>query len=302
MNNDLLKEEILKVKKEKNAIILAHNYQTLDIHEIADIVGDSFQLAKIAEGIKSNIIVFCGVKFMAETAKLINPNTKVLLSAGDAGCPMADMASYEDLKKFKDEHPDYLIVCYVNSSIEVKSLCDVCVTSSNAVRIVNKLDKNKKIMFVPDKNLGHYVKIKTNRSIDLWDGMCPIHHLFFTIDDIKSKRITYPDHKIIVHPECTPEVVALADFVGSTKELADFMADNDKAVIGTELGLVEMLIQKYPQKSIIPLSNKAICQNMKKTSLNEVFETLKNEINEITISDEIAINAIKPIKMMLELN
>ncbi len=302
MNREFIKNEILRLKKEKNAIILAHNYQNLEIHEIADIVGDSFQLAKVAEDIKADIIVFCGVQFMAETAKLLNPKTKVLLSAGDAGCPMADMAEYEDLKLFKEKNPDHLIVCYVNSSIEVKSLCDVCVTSSNAVNIVNKLDKDKPIMFVPDKNLGHYVKINTNRKIELWDGMCPIHNYFLTVDDVKFMRKNYPDYPIIVHPECTPEVVALADFIGSTKALADYVKERDKAVIGTEVGLVEMLIEQYPEKSIIPLSQKAVCINMKKTGLKEVYYTLSEEINEILIPEDIAVSAIKPIRKMLELN
>lgn len=302
MENINLTDEILKLKKEKNAIILAHNYQNQDIHKIADFVGDSFQLAKITEELNYDIIVFCGVKFMAETAKLLNPKTKVLLSDGDAGCPMADMANYKELKDFKSKNPNHLIVCYVNSSVEVKALCDVCVTSSNAVKIVDKLDANKPIMFVPDQNLGHYVKINTNKNIDLWDGMCPIHHFFITEEDVKNSRIKYPDHKIIVHPECTPEVVALADFVGSTKALADYMEHNDKAVIGTEIGLIDMLINKYPEKSVIPLSKNAVCVNMKKTSLEDVYNTLKFEENEINIPEYIAINAIKPIKKMLELN
>lgn len=299
--NDIYKK-INVLKKEKNAIILAHNYQTMDIHKIADMVGDSFQLAKAAEEVKADIILFCGVKFMAETAKLLNPKSKVLLSDSDAGCPMADMADAKDLKKFKDENPDYLIVCYVNSSVEVKALSDVCVTSSNAVRIVEKLPAEKPIMFVPDQNLGHFVRLKTNRKIDLWDGMCPIHHMFFSVQDVNRARLMFPEHDIIVHPECTPEVVEVADFVGSTKALADYMIDHEKAVIGTELGLIKMLQEQYPEKSIHSLSERAVCVNMKKTSLNDVLDTLQYELNEITISENIAVNALKPIKMMLELN
>ncbi|MCL2065558.1 MAG: quinolinate synthase NadA [Candidatus Cloacimonetes bacterium] len=295
-------EKINLLKKEKKAIILAHNYQPVEVHSVADMVGDSFQLSKAASEVKADIILFCGVKFMAETAKLLSPDCKVLLSAGDAGCPMADMANADDLKKYKEKNPDYLIVCYVNSSIEVKALSDVCVTSSNAVRIVNKLPLNKPIMFVPDQNLGQYVQSKTNRKIDVWDGFCPIHHVFINTTDIKKAREIYPDHVVIVHPECKPEVVEIADFVGSTKELADFTENNDKVVIGTEIGLINMLQIKYPHKSIKPLSEKAICVNMKKTSLNTVLETLQDELNQIFIPEDIAQNALIPIQKMLELN
>ena len=295
-------ERIKELKKEKNAVILAHNYQTVEVQKIADIVGDSFQLAKIATEIKADIILFCGVKFMAETTKLLSPATKVLLSVGDAGCPMADMAAANDLQLFKEKNPNHLIVCYVNSSIEVKALSDVCVTSSNAVNIVKQLPKDRPIMFLPDQNLGHYVQSKTNRKIDLWDGMCPIHHLFLTVNDVNEARKVYPDHQIIVHPECRPELVEMADFVGSTKALSDFAEKYDKVVIGTEIGLIKMLQDKYHKKSILPLSEKAICVNMKKTSLQDVLNTLDNESNEIFIPENIAKNALIPIQKMLELN
>ena len=289
-------------KTKKKTIILAHNYQPLKVQKYADYVGDSFQLAKIAANVKCDIILFCGVRFMAETAKLLNPTVKVLLSAADAGCPMADMANYNDVKLFKENHPQHLIVSYVNSSIEVKALSDVCVTSSNAVNIVNKLPKHKKIMFIPDQNLGHYVRKLTKRDIELWDGFCPIHNIFITIDDIKNARLYYPDHHIIVHPECAPEVVDEADFVGSTSQIADFTQTHDKVVIGTDCGLINMLIDKYPDKSIVPLSDKALCKNMNKTDMDIVLDTLKYEKNEIIIPDDIAKMAMKPILKMMELN
>ena len=288
------------LKKEKNAIILAHNYQSLDVQKTADYIGDSFQLSKIASETDAEIILFCGVKFMAETAKLLNPKSKVLLSDGEAGCPMADMAEAKSVKKFKEDNPNHLIVCYINSSVEVKALADVCVTSSNAVSIVKRLPKDKQIMFIPDQNLGHYIKLQTQREMDLWEGMCPIHHLYITIHDVHRAKLMYANHHIIVHPECIPQVIELADFVGSTKQLADYVAEHDKVTIGTEVGLVRMLQDQYPKKSIQALSEKAICQNMKKTSLNDVLDTLQYELNEINIPDKIFKKALKPIKKMMQ--
>jgi len=302
VNLDNILKKINILKKEKKAIILAHNYQPLDIQKIADVVGDSFQLSKLASETDSDIIVFCGVKFMAETAKLLNPKSKVLLSDGEAGCPMADMIEAKDLKIFKEKHPDHLIVCYINSSVEVKALSDICVTSSNAVRIVGKLPPNKPIMFVPDQNLGQYIQTKTNRKIDVWDGMCPIHHLFLTVRDVYQAKLMYPKHAVIVHPECMPSVVEIADFVGSTNELAEFTETHDRVIIGTEIGLIKMLQKKYPMKSIQTLSEKAVCVNMKKTSLNDVLDTLQYELNEIKIPENIVKNALIPIQKMLDMN
>jgi quinolinate synthase len=239
---------------------------------------------------------------MAETAKLLNLNSKVLLSDGEAGCPMADMAEAKEVKKFKEDNPQHLIVCYVNSSVEVKALSDVCVTSSNAVRIIEQLPKGKPIMFLPDKNLGHWIMTQTGRDIDLWEGMCPIHHNGMTVQDVHKARLMYPEHLVIVHPECTPSIVEMADFVGSTRQLYDFTVDNDKVVIGTEIGLIRMLQDKYPNKSIQTLSERAVCQNMKKTSLVDVLDTLQYEFNEIILPENIISNAIKPLKLMMELS
>ena len=299
---DTLENKIAKIKKEKNAFIIAHNYSPMEIQKIADIVGDSYQLAVAAQEIENKLIIFCGVRFMAETAKLLNPNSKVILANQNAGCPMADMADFDDVREFRKNNPDHIIVCYVNSSIEVKALSDVCVTSSNAVKIVSNITIDKKIMFIPDKNLGNYVAKMTNREIELWDGLCPIHHTSFTVEAIHHARRQYPDHKIIVHPECTPAVVALADYVGSTRALAEFTQSNDKVVIGTEIGLIQMLKEKYTEKSIIPLSENAICKNMKKTTLDDVLNALKYEQNETIIPDDIAVDALRPIKKMIEMS
>jgi quinolinate synthase len=297
---DLDTQKILELKKEKNAIILAHNYANLELHKIADMVGDSFQLAKASQEVNADIILFCGVLFMAETAKLLNPTTKVLLSHAEAGCPMADMATPEKLRDFKDNHPDHFVVCYVNSSVGVKALSDVCVTSSNAVKIVEKIPVDKPILFVPDKNLGHYVALQTGRKIDLWDGYCPIHHDYINVETILSYRKSHPNHQILLHPECQPDVLALADFIGSTKAIADYAENHDNLIIGTELGLIEMLIDRYPHKSILPLSSAAICKDMKRTTLSDVYETLLTERNEIKIEADIFDNALKPILAMIE--
>ena len=296
--NDII-NKLIMLKKEKNAIILAHNYTELKIHKVADMVGDSFQLAKASQEINNDIILFCGVKFMAETAKLLNPTAKVLLSHSEAGCPMADMITPEDVNDFKKDNPDHIVVCYVNSSIEVKAVSDICVTSSNAVKIVNSIPNDKKIFFIPDQNLGHYVRKQTHRDITIFGGFCPIHHKKITILDVNTTKLMHKDHLLIVHPECPPEIVEQADFVGSTKELIDFVAENDKLIVGTEMGIIEMLKEKYPNKSIVPLSSQAICTNMKKTSLIDILDTLQYELNEIKFSDEIFKKAMIPVIAMM---
>jgi quinolinate synthase len=297
---DLDTQKIHELKKQKNAIILAHNYANLELHKIADMVGDSFQLAKASQEINADIILFCGVLFMAETAKLLNPVAKVLLSHAEAGCPMADMATPEKLREFRVSNPEHVVVCYVNSSVGVKALSDVCVTSSNAVKIVEKIPVDKPILFVPDKNLGSYVAFKTGRKIDLWNGYCPIHHDFIDVETIQSYRKSHPDYQILLHPECQPDVLALADFIGSTKAIADYADQHDNLIIGTEIGLIEMLNDRYPDKSIIPLTISAVCKDMKLTTLSDVYETLLTERNEITIGSDIFDNALKPILAMIE--
>lgn len=295
-------EKINRLKEQKKAVILAHNYQTMDIQSIADFVGDSLQLAQEAAKIQCELIVFCGVRFMAETAKLLNPSTKVLIPAMNAGCPMADMITGDQLRTYKAEHPDHQIVCYVNSTVSVKAESDICVTSSNAAKIVSQLPTDKPILFVPDKNLGQYVTKQTGRAMDYWDGFCSTHHFLITQADVKKMRDLYPEYKLIVHPECRPEIVALADWAGSTKMMADYVANNDYVIIGTEIGLYHQMHFRYPEKHLLPLSTRAICQNMKKTNLRNVLDVLKKETNEITIDATTAERALLPIKRMLELS
>ncbi len=295
-------ERIIELKKQKNAVILAHNYQVLEVQKAADFVGDSLQLAQKAKEAKAEMIVFAGVRFMAETAKLLNPEAKVLLTVKDAGCPMADMIEPFQLQEFKAKHPEYQVVCYVNSPVEIKAECDVCVTSSNAVKIVEHLDASRPILFVPDQNLGKYTRLKTQKTIKVWDGMCPIHHFIFTLKDIERVRKDYPDHTLIVHPECQPEIIENADMACSTKGMADYAETHDKLILGTEVGLIEALQDKFPEKSIKPLSSMAVCINMKKTHLEDVLSVLENENNEIQIDPEIAEKAVQSIDRMLELS
>ncbi len=301
MKNTIV-EKIIKLKKEKNAVILAHNYVTMDVQNVADFVGDSLALAQKAKTIDADLIVFCGVKFMGETAKLLNPKTKVVLANKDAGCPMADMITAEQLKKFKTDHPDSVVMCYVNSSIEVKAESDICCTSSNAVKIALSVPEDKTILFVPDKNLGTYVAEQTGHKVIVWNGFCPVHNNNFSRKDVENVRKNYPDYKLLVHPESLPEVFNKADVVGSTKGMADFSEENDKIIIGTEVGLLRQLEAKYPNKKFAALSEKAICENMKKNTLKDVLESLENESNEIIIDDNIAERALKSINTMLKLS
>ncbi len=301
MNNDL-KEKIFRLKKEKNAIILAHNYQVTDVQEVADFTGDSLQLAREASKVEADIILFCGVKFMAETAKLLNPQTKVLLSNPNAGCPMADMINAEQLRQFKSKYDNPIVVCYVNSSVEVKAESDITCTSGNAIKIINSIPKDKTILFVPDQNLGTYAAEKTKRNVVVWKGFCNVHHINITIEDVKRVRAAYPNHTLLVHPECKPEVFRMADIVASTKGMEDFVKEHDNVILGTEIGLYHKLKKMYPEKNLVPLSEKSVCINMKKTSLQDVFDTLKNEKNEIVIDEEIADRAKLSIQRMLELS
>jgi len=295
-------DEILELKKQKKAIILAHNYQTLDVQKVADFVGDSLQLSQEAAKVEGEIIVFCGVRFMAETAKLLKPEAKVLLSSEKAGCPMANMITGKQLIEFKKKYKNPYVVCYVNSTVDVKAESDICCTSGNAISIINSISLEKTILFVPDQNLGTFAAQKTGRNITVWDGYCNVHHLFISLEDVLSIKKKYPDYTLLVHPECKPEVFNQADLVCSTKGIADYVEEHDKIIIGTEIGLYYQLKAKYPKKKLVPLSEKAVCVNMKKTTLNDVYLTLKNERNEIILDKIIMKKAVKSIDRMLELS
>lgn len=295
-------QEIKELKAQKNALILAHNYQAIEIQELADYRGDSLQLAMLSAQVDSPLIVFCGVRFMAETAAILNPKSKVLLPVLDAGCPMADMISRDQLREFKQLHPGSTVVCYVNSTVEVKAESDICCTSSNAVKVIQSIPRDQTILFVPDRNLGSWAAQQTGRKVITWDGYCPTHQWGFSIDDVRSMRQEYPQHKLLAHPECDPVIVDQADEVMSTGGMMRYVEQHDKVIIATDNGMTDYLKHIYPHKSIVSLSPKAICQNMRKTHLQDLLAALKQEQHEIRVEEEIARSAKTSIDRMLELS
>jgi len=302
LNIEELKNEIYKLKKEKNALIVAHNYQNDEVQEIADFVGDSFYLSKVCAERPEEVIVFCGVHFMAESAKILSPHKKVLLPEIDAGCPLADMVTAEDVENLKKKYPDYSIVCYINSPASVKAKSDVICTSSNAVKIVREFP-NDKIIFLPDKNLGSFVKKQVpEKDIILWEGFC-ITHYKIKKEDVEKAKSAHPNALVLVHPECRPEVVELADFVGSTKQIIDFAtASKEKEfIIGTEMGVLYSLKKLNPDKKFYILHPGMICPNMKKNTLQSVRDALLYERYQIEVEEEIMQGAKKALAKMLEM-
>jgi len=292
---------INRLKREKNAVILAHCYQMPEIDTVADYVGDSLFLSQMAAKTDAEIIVFAGVYFMAQTAKLLSPDKKVLLPQIDAGCRMSDMITYRQLIEFKSKYPDIPTVCYVNSTAEVKSECDMCCTSSNAVKIVKSMHAEK-ILFVPDTYLGKWVEKQLgNVEVITYPGFCPTH-LQIRPADIEKMRKEHPDALILAHPECHTAVSGMADFVGSTTGIINYVKNSphNEFVIATEQGVTDRLKRDYPDKTIIPVKNSLICPNMKMTSLNDIYEVLEHETNEIFVDEKIAKKAVKCIDRMME--
>ncbi len=302
---DNLIDEINELKEEKNAIILAHNYQTKEVQEIADFIGDSLELClKASEVDDADIIVFCGVYFMAETAAIITPDKKVLIPDKRASCQMADMVSLEALKKAKEEHPDNDVVLYVNSRADSKSEADIVCTSANADKVVDSLDTDD-FIFAPDHNLGTLAAIKTGKNVTIVpeDGHCYVHTMFKT-EDIENARKEYPDAKIVVHPECDEEVCELADFVESTGGMVKLAKYENitQLVVGTEIDLLTRLRRENPEKEFIPLRRDAFCLTMKLTSLRKIRDSLRDEKYVVTVDDEIAEKARVGIERMLNLS
>ncbi len=297
--DDIVKE-IIMLKQEKDAVILAHNYQIPAIQDIADFVGDSLELAKKAREVDSSIVAFCGVRFMAETAKILNPDRKVLLPAFNAGCPLADMAKLEDVLEMKKRYPDAYVVSYINTSAEVKSVTDVCCTSSNAATVIRNVPAET-VIFLPDKNLGYFVqKAKPEKKLILWDGYCYVHRMF-TLEDLKKAREKYPAAEILVHPECNPEVQDNADFVLSTSGMLKraHASEAKTFIIGTEEGLIHRLKKENPDKEFFSLGASRVCFNMKKTTLELLRDCLKNETNEITLPQDIMEKARNSVEAMI---
>ena len=298
-----IQDEILRLKKEKDVCILAHSYQAGEIAEIADFTGDSFQLSVQASKASQSTVIMCGVRFMAETVKILSPEKRVLLANADAGCPMAEQMDKEMIEGVKKQYPDYTVVAYINTTAELKTVCDVCVTSSSAVNIVEKLP-NKNILFIPDCNLGDYVAKKIpDKNFKFLHGGCPIHARV-SADDVKQARAAHPEALVLVHPECTPDVLTLADFVGSTSAIMDYAekSDNKEFIIGTEISIAQHLSYKCPDKFFYPLSKNLICPNMKLTSLTDVYRTLTGTAaEEITLDGETIKKARVCIDRMIEL-
>jgi len=294
-----VQQEIKKLKEEKNAIILSHFYQPGEVQDIADIVGDSLELAKAARDADNDVIVFCGVRFMAETAKILNPKKNVLLPAIDAGCLMADMISADEVLHLKEEYPNAAVMCYVNSDIEVKAVSDICCTSSNAVRVAQSLVEDE-IIFVPDRCLGDYIsQFLPQKKMILAEGFCPTH-MRITAADIKSARQAKPQAMVLVHPECNPEVIKLSDFVGSTSQIIEkAVASNAKEfIIGTEQGVLHRLDQRCPNKKFYNTGRLQTCINMKRTTIDTVYRALKSMEYQISVEEEMAEKAIKSLERM----
>ena len=301
MDNSKLIQKIQQLKRKRNAVILVHNYQIGEVQDIADYTGDSLELSRTASKTNADVIVFCGVRFMAETASILCPDKLVLMPDINAGCPMADMITRDELKALKKEHPKATVVAYVNTSAEVKAEIDICCTSGNAVKVVESLKDASEIIFVPDKYLGHYVSVKANRDLILWDGYCPVHAKILP-EDIARQRKAHPKAKIIVHPECTPKVIQLADEALSTNGMCKYakLSDVSEIIVGTEPGMLYRLRKENPEKKFYPLSAQAICQDMKLTTLEKVLWCLEDMKYEIKVPEDIQIRAKRAVDRMLK--
>ena len=299
-------EQLLKriedLKQERGAVILAHNYQCGEVQDLADFAGDSLGLSIKAGETDADVIVFCGVKFMAETAAILSPEKTVLLPEKSAGCPMADMINAEQLRGLKQDHPDALVVCYVNSTAEVKAESDYCCTSANAVEVVNSLPADKRIIFVPDRNLGQFVAERTGRDLVLWPGYCTTH-VVITADDIVSARAEHPDAIVMAHPECTAPVRELADELLSTGQMLKFAAKSTakEFIVATEIGIIHALKKQNPQAEFFGATQRAICPNMKKITLDKVIGSLEDMQHKITVPDDIRTRAKKALDRMVEI-
>ena len=305
-----LKKKILQLKKDKNAVILAHYYQEPEIQEIADYVGDSLGLSQEAEKVDATIILFAGVHFMAETAKILNPNKKVILPDVNAGCSLAESCPPDLFKKYIEAHPNHVVITYVNCSAEIKALSDIVCTSSNALKIVESVPKNTPIIFAPDKNLGRYIIQKTGRDMLLWDGSCIVHEAF-SLDKLIALHKTHPDAKIIAHPESETHILETANYIGSTAGMIAFAKSDasHKYIVATEAGILYKMQQEVPHKILIPAPSQedntcacSECGYMKMNTLQKVYDCLLNETPEVTVSEEIRKKALIPIERMLELS
>lgn len=308
MTSEEYRKEILRLKKEKNAVILGHYYQIEEIQELSDYVGDSLALAQEAQRTDADIIVFCGVHFMAETAKILNPSRKVLLPDVNASCSLAESCTGADLREFKKQYPGYMVVSYVNCSAEVKAESDLICTSGNAEKLINSLPSDQKIIFAPDKNLGGYINRQTGREMVLWNGVCTVHDALEAESILKLKQQN-PDAPVIAHPECNAAVLAVSDFIGSTKAMLNYIAKSDKKrfIVVTEAGILYEMKKNNPDKEFITVSGGdgcscAECSYMKMNTLEKLYKCLRDETPEITLSADMIERAAKPIVRMLDMS
>ena len=296
-------DDICRLRKERNAVVLAHNYTPGDVQDVADYTGDSLELARRATEVNADVIVFCGVYFMAETAKILNPSKTVLIPDPTAGCPMADMITAEELRKFKADHPGAKAVCYVNSTAEVKAECDMCVTSGNAERVMRSFQADEKILFVPDRHLGGHIASLLGRKYELWQGCCPIHAKL-TASDIAAARAAHPEAVVMVHPECSEEVRNAADKALSTGGMCAFAKESDaqEFIVGTECGILHRLEKENPTKRFYCAGSNIVCQDMKKITLEKLRDCLAGMKEEVVVPEEIAVKAKRAIDAMLALS
>jgi quinolinate synthase len=301
-NNQKLVEDILKLKNERKAIILAHNYQAPEVQDIADFVGDSLGLSQEAAKTEAEVISFCGVHFMAETAAILCPDKTVLMPDLNAGCPMANMITTRQLKEQKKKHPQAIVVTYINSKAEIKAESDYCCTSSNAIKVVQAIPEDKEIIFIPDKYLGSYVASQTKRNLILWEGYCPTHRRILP-EDILKKKALYPKAEVLVHPECIPEVIAMASKVLSTTGICKYVKESksEEFIIGTEIGILHRLKKENPGKKFYPASELADCPNMKLNNLEKLLWSLEDLVYKVEVPKEIARRAKRSIDRMLEI-
>jgi len=297
-----LKEKIDKLKGELRAVIVAHNYERPEVQDIADFVGDSLELSRRCAEVDARTIVFCGVRFMAETAAILNPDRPVLLSEGSAGCPLADMINIDELREWKHRYPKASVVCYVNSSAEVKAASYICCTSANGVKVVESVPSDD-ILFVPDQNLGHYISTQSKKNVILYPGFCYVHHRIKP-EQVKSAKELHPEAQVIVHPECRPEVIDLADAALSTSQMLRYVkaSSHRSFIIGTEEGLLHRLRLENPDKSFYLISNNQICTDMKKTTLETVAQTMELRQNIVSVPEEIRVKAKQAVDRMLAIS
>ena len=298
-NPKQLKEKIAELKRELKAVIVAHNYQRPEIQDIADFIGDSLELARQCTKINARTIVFCGVLFMAETAAILNPDRTVLLSEGSAGCPLADMISIDELKEWKQRYPRASVVSYVNSSAEIKAESDICCTSANGVKVVESVSSND-ILFVPDQNLGDYIATQTKKNVILYPGFCYVHHRLKP-EQVELAKKRYPEAQLLVHPECRPEVIALADAALSTSQMLRYAkaSSHNSFIIGTEEGILYRMRRENPEKSFYLITNNQICTDMKKTTLETLAKAMELQENKVTVPEAIRVKAKEAIDRML---